>query len=136
MTQPQEWAVWVFDSCCVLCDGGVQYTLKHEKAARIKFVSIQSETGRNLAVTHGIDPDDPDSFLFIENGVALEKSDALIALSRHLNGPARMVAWAEPLPKGLRDFVYGMIARHRYRLFGRKDSCIVPRPEHAHRFIL
>lgn len=136
MKQDGQQAIWVFDSQCVLCDGGVQYTLKNERAASIKFVSIQSGEGRDLAAKYDIDPDDPTTFLFIENGQALQKSDAIIALSRHLKGPARLVALVKPVPKGLRDFAYGFIARNRYRMFGRKDTCIIPSAETRHRFSL
>lgn len=132
----QQSAIWVFDSQCVLCDGGVKYTLKHEKAPSIHFTAIQSAEGRALAQKHGIDPDDPTTFLFIENGVALEKSDAVIALSQHLNGPARLVTASKILPKALRDCGYGLIAKYRYRLFGRTDTCILPTSETRHRFSL
>lgn len=140
MNPGKDHAIWVFDSHCVLCEGGVRYTLKHEKTDSIRFVALQSREGRDLAVRHGLDPDDPATFLFIENGKALEKSDAVIALSRHLNGPAGIATFIAPLvrilPKGIRDFAYEIVARNRYRLFGRKDTCIVPSAENRHRFSL
>lgn len=132
----EQLAIWLFDSQCVLCDGGVHYTLRHEKSPSIQFVAIQSAQGRALAHKHGLDPDDPTTFLFIENGTALEKSDAVFALARHLNGPARLVLAAQILPKILRDVGYSCIAKHRYRLFGKKDACILPSAETAHRFVL
>ncbi|WP_195818372.1 thiol-disulfide oxidoreductase DCC family protein [Roseobacter sp. MH60115] len=127
-------STWVFDSLCVLCDGGVQYTLKHEKTDSIRFVAIQSQEGRDLAVTHGIDPDDPVTFLFIENGAALEKSDAILALARHLNGPARLILLTQCLPRRFRDIGYDLLARNRYRLFGKRDDCILPTAANRHRF--
>ena len=136
MTQHPPSAIWVFDSQCVLCDGGVQYTLRHEKAPSIQFVAIQSPEGRALARQHGVDPDDPTTLLFIENGIVREKSDAVIALSRHLNGPARLFALSKIVPAPIRDVVYGLIAKHRYRLFGKKGACIVPTVENKHRFTL
>lgn len=136
MTAADNPAIWVFDSACVLCDGGVHYTLKHEKTESIRFVSIQSDVGRALAREHGLDPDDPQTFLFIEDGRAFEKSDAVIALARHLKGPAGWVSRARLLPKPLRDLAYLLIARNRYRLFGRKTTCMVPTPETRHRFVL
>ena len=129
-------AIWLFDSACVLCSKGVQYTLGHEKKATIRFIAIQSGEGRQLAQHHNVDPDDPATFLFIEGGMALEKSDAVIALSRHLNGPARVVPIFRFIPKSWRDAAYGLIARNRYALFGKVDQCIVPRPDQANRFVL
>ncbi|MEO9874298.1 MAG: thiol-disulfide oxidoreductase DCC family protein [Anderseniella sp.] len=128
--------IWLFDGVCVLCNGAVQYTLKHEKEPLIRFVSIQSVEGRQLAVQHGLDPDDPQSFLFIENGEALPRSDGVIALARHLDGPAGLVPLLRFLPKFLRDFAYDRIARNRYRLFGRRSECSIPDAGIRHRFVL
>lgn len=133
---PEAPAIWLFDSHCLLCSAGVQYTLRHEKRASINFWSIQSEKGRALAQAHGVDPDDPTTFLFIEDGQALGKSDAIIALSRHLNGSARLVRITRILPRALRDAVYSVIARNRYKWFGKSDSCIVPSAQTRGRFIL
>ncbi len=129
-------AIWLFDGKCVLCSGGVRYTLRHEKSPSIMFVAILSDAGRALADEYGVDPDDPTTFLFIENGKALEKSDAFIALSRHLKGPARIVPLIRFIPRGWRDWAYGLIARNRYALFGRTDSCMVPTADQRHRFVL
>lgn len=128
--------VWLFDGVCVLCNGAVQYTLKHERRPLIRFVSIQSAEGRQLALQHGLDPEDPQSFLFIENGEALSRSDGVIALARHLDGPAGLISLFGFLPKSLRDFAYDRIARNRYRLFGRKSECPVPDAGIRHRFVL
>ena len=136
MTDGQNDAVWVFDSDCALCDWGVRFTLRYEKSASIRFVSIQSAAGRSLGLSYGVDPDDPGTFLFIENGSAREKSDAFIALARHLRPPAGFLTAIAVVPKPWRDRAYDWIARNRYRIFGRTDACIVPQPEVARRFTL
>lgn len=128
--------VWLYDGVCVLCSGGVRYTLKHERDQRMRFVAIQSREGRDLARRHGIDPDDPESFLFIEQGRALAKSDGVLALLKHLRGPARILLAGQVLPKLMRDWLYERIARNRYRIFGRKSHCELPAPEQRHRFTL
>lgn len=132
----QDNPIWLFDGVCVLCSRGVRYTLRHEKAPLIRFVAIQSDAGRALAMHHGIDPDDPDTFLFIENGQALKKSAAFIALTRHLNGPARMARALRLVPRALRDAAYGFIARNRYKVFGQTDTCMIPHPDQRDRFVL
>lgn len=81
--------IWLFDGVCVLCSRAVQYALKHEKDSVIRFVAIQSEEGREIALEHNIDPDCPDSFLFIEAGKAYRKSDGVLALAAHLNCPTQ-----------------------------------------------
>ncbi len=128
--------IWLYDGVCVLCSGGVHYTLRHERGHEMRFVAIQSREGRELARRHGIDPDNPDSFLFIENGRALPKSDGVLALVAHLNGPARLLLAGRILPKALRDWLYDRVARNRYRLFGQKSSCEMPDPAQRHRFSL
>ncbi|WP_299967768.1 thiol-disulfide oxidoreductase DCC family protein [uncultured Roseobacter sp.] len=128
--------IWLFDGQCVLCSSGVRYTLRHEKTSQIRFVAIQSNEGRTLADRHGIDPDDPATFLFIENGRALEKSDAVIAIARHLNGPARFGRLLRFIPRPLRDAAYTVIARNRYRIFGKTETCMVPHPDQRDRFVL
>jgi predicted DCC family thiol-disulfide oxidoreductase YuxK len=128
--------VWLFDEVCVLCSGAVRYTLRHEKTPRIRFVAIRSDEGRRIAAHHGIDPDDPNSFLFIEDGVALARSAGVLALVRHLTGPARLLRLGRLLPAGLRDRLYDVVAGNRYRLFGRLQACEMPDPEVRHRFVL
>lgn len=128
--------IWLYDGVCVLCSGGVRYTLKHERDHAIRFVAIQSREGRALALAHGIDPDTPESFLFIENGRALAKSAGVLALLDHLDGPARLLLAGRLLPKPLRDWLYDRVARNRYRLFGQKTACEMPDPAQRHRFTL
>ncbi|MEP5729935.1 MAG: DCC1-like thiol-disulfide oxidoreductase family protein [Sulfitobacter sp.] len=129
-------AVWVFDSVCVLCSRGVQFTLKHERKPSIRFVAIGSKEGRRLASQNGINPDDPATFLFIENGQVKEKSDGVIALSQHLRGPIRLCWILKGVPKPLRDAIYDVVARNRYRIFGQMDQCLVPDQDQRHRFVL
>lgn len=133
MTPPPT---WLYDGVCILCSGGVRYTLKHERDHSIRFVAIQSREGRALATSHGIDPDEPESFLFIENGKALAKSDGVLALLEHLDGPARVLLVGRWLPRPIRDWLYDRIARNRYRLFGKKTACEAPDPAQRHRFSL
>lgn len=128
--------IWLYDGVCVLCSGGVRYTLRHERDHEIRFVAIQSEEGRALARRHGIDPDEPDSFLFIEHGQALARSDGVLALAGHLGGPARLLLLGRVLPKRWRDWLYDRVARNRYGLFGRKRSCELPDPAQRRRFTL
>ncbi len=129
-------AIWVFDSHCVLCEGGVQFTLRNERAPTIRFVAITSEEGRSLAQSAGVDPDDPLTFLFIENNQVLEKSDAFIALVGHLKAPASWARIIKCLPRVLRDWAYSLVAHNRYRIFGRKQECNLPSPDQRHRFVL
>ena len=75
--------IYLFDGDCVLCSRAVRYVLEHEREAAFRFVAITSAEGRALAAANGIDPDNPETFLYVdENGRALGKSDAILALTR------------------------------------------------------
>lgn len=128
--------VWLFDGVCVLCSNGVRYVLKHERHHDMRFVAIQSDKGRALARQHGIDPDEPDSFLFIDDGKALAKSDGVLALLRHISGPAQLLRVGAILPKPVRDWLYDRVARNRYRFFGKYNSCMIPDAQARQRFVL
>jgi predicted DCC family thiol-disulfide oxidoreductase YuxK len=128
--------VMVFDGVCVFCSRSVAFILRHERKPLIRFVAIQSAEGRSLALRHGVDPDDPDSFLFIENGVAHPKSGGIIALARHLKAPGNALTTLAFLPRSLRDWLYDRVARNRYRLFGKRVSCMMPTAETRRRFAL
>lgn len=102
----------------------------------MRFVAIQSGEGRALAVANNIDPDKPQSFLYIENDKIFQKSDAALALVKRVGGPGRFLYWARFVPRPLRDWVYGFVAKHRYRIFGKTDQCYVPGPNEKDRFVL
>jgi predicted DCC family thiol-disulfide oxidoreductase YuxK len=128
-------SIIVFDGVCHLCNGWVRFLLRHDRRARFRFASMQSDAGRGLLVAHGIDPDDPASFLLLEAGIARTDSDAILRVLATLGGPWRAAALLRILPSALRDPVYRWVARHRYRLFGRRDACSMPSPETAARFL-
>ena len=132
---PLDAAIWLFDEECVFCSGAVAFTLRNEKQPSIRFVAIRSPQGRALALENGIDPDNADTFLFVENGVALGRSDGAIALAGHLRAPASWIRFAAVLPRVVRDAAYGWLARNRYRIFGRQQ-CLMPDPAQRARFIL
>ncbi len=133
---PEAAPSWVYDGVCMLCDWSTRYALANEITPSIRFVAIQSEEGRALAHANGVDPGNPETFLFIENGRVLKKSEALFAIARQLRGPARLAFLARLSPRCVNDFVYDRIARNRYRWFGRKAACAAPDPTQRHRFVL
>lgn len=104
----------------------MQYVLRHERRPDIRFVAIQSDEGRALAIRFGVNPDDPETFLFIDQGRALARSDAVLALLGHVRGPARLLLIGRWIPRAWRDRLYDVVASRRYRLFGRHSSCAVP----------
>lgn len=137
----------LFDGTCNLCNGAVQFMLDHERGRELRFAALQSESGRAvltqamgeaaaLAIVHGASGDgDPDSVVLVEGGVAYTHSTAGLRIARYLRAPWRWAFALVVVPRFLRDAVYRFIARHRYRWFGRSETCRVPTPELRARFL-
>lgn len=129
--------VIVYDGVCLLCSRWVRFLLQHDHEGHYRFASMQSESGRHLLQTHGLDPDSPFSMLLVEDGQGYTDTTAIARVLRGL--PRRRWHWFGRLmlwvPRTLRDVAYRFVARHRYRLFGRSDQCFVPSPEQLSRFI-
>ena len=120
----------VFDGVCVLCNGWVRFLLRHDRVGRYRFAAMQSDAGRTLLAVHGLDPDDPVSFLLVEGAQAWTDTEAIVRVLSGLGGFWRAARLLRLLPKRLRDAGYRAVARNRYRWFGRHESCVVP-PVHA-----
>jgi predicted DCC family thiol-disulfide oxidoreductase YuxK len=127
--------VIVFDGVCALCSRWVRFLLRFDRHGRYRFAAMQGTHGRRLMRAHGLDPDDPLSFLLVEHGHAHTDTDAIVRVLAGLGGPWRLVALARLLPRSLRDRGYRWLARNRYRWFGRHGSCYLPSPEQVQRFL-
>lgn len=127
--------VIVFDGVCALCSRWVRFLLRFDRHGRYRFAAMQGTHGRRLMRAHGLDPDDPLSFLLVEHGHAHTDTDAIVRVLAGLGGPWRLAALARLLPRSLRDRGYRWLARNRYRWFGRHGSCYLPSPEQVHRFL-
>lgn len=119
----------LFDAECVLCSANAQFVLRHDRARRFRLASMQGEVGAALYRAHGLDPADPASMLVVEDGRVRRDSDAVLSIYEGLGGPWRLLGVLRLAPRPLRDPVYRWVARNRYRLFGKRDSCWMPPPE-------
>jgi len=129
-------AVWLFDGVCNFCSASVSLVLRLDSQGAVRFSPMQSAYGRALAERCGIDPEAPSTFLFIDAGRALGRSDAVIALLRRLPAPWRWAAAARFIPKPWREAAYDWLAVNRYRLFGRRKTCRMPTEAERARFIV
>ncbi len=125
----------LFDGECVLCSANAQFVLRHDKAARFRLASIQGIAGAALCRAHGLDPDDPTSILVVDGARVRRDSDAVLAIYEGLGWPWRALTALRLAPAVLRDPVYRWIARHRYRLFGKRTSCWIAPPEYQNRIL-
>jgi predicted DCC family thiol-disulfide oxidoreductase YuxK len=114
----------------------VQLALRLDRKGVLWFTPLQSPFGRVIAARHGLDLDNPDSFLFFDRGRPLDVSDAVLALARRLGAPWSAFAYLRVIPKPWRDAAYLLLACNRYRLMGKRETCMVPTPAQRARFIL
>lgn len=134
-TEPRWSHLLLFDGVCNLCAGSVQFVLMHDQNGLIHFCSIQSELGSKLYQEQGFDPAEPQSMLFITPTGVYSKSDAALKLAEVMGGPLSWLRFLKVIPRPLRDRAYLFIAANRYRFFGKKDHCWLPRPEWRSRFV-
>jgi predicted DCC family thiol-disulfide oxidoreductase YuxK len=127
--------VIVFDGVCVLCSRWVKFILARDPHARYRFAAMQSASGRMLLRDHGLDPDDPVSLLLFDGARPWTDTEAILRVVTRFGGAWRLAALARIVPRRARDFLYRNVARRRYRWFGKRDSCLMPTPETADRFL-
>lgn len=127
--------ILLFDGYCNLCNGCVKFVLKHEKNDLISFASLQSETGEKLLKQYNIDPNVTDSLVLIENGTASIKSSAALKLTKYMKGLYPLCMGFMIIPPFIRNWVYDFIAKHRYKWFGKSDTCMIPDKNIANRFL-
>ncbi|WP_017167310.1 DCC1-like thiol-disulfide oxidoreductase family protein [Xanthomonas phaseoli] len=128
---PAAQATIVFDGVCLLCNGWVKFLLRHDRRGRYRFAAMQGQAGRALLQQYGLDPDDPLSFLLVDATGAWTDSDAIVRVLAGLGGLWRLSG----VLRLARDLGYRLIARNRYRWFGRSDHCLLPTPEQHARFL-
>lgn len=125
----------VMDGECTLCSFGARLVHWLDRSQDIRICQIQTELGQKLLQEHGLDPIDPESWLFIEDGIASRDFDALIRVGERSGGKGNILRLLRVIPKPMRDRLYLWIARNRYRLFGRKQMCEIPDPALQRRMI-
>ena len=130
----------LYDGMCGLCRCLVCMVLKRDRVGIFRFASLQSGLGREVVKRSGRDPDVLETFYVLpdyqtHSPALLSRADAALFLLRRIGGPWRAFGVLSVLPHRVLDWAYDLIARNRYRLFGRYESCFVPDASHRSRFI-
>lgn len=125
----------VFDAECVLCSANAQFVLRHDWQGRFRLASMQGEVGAALYRKFGIDPADPDTLIVVSGDKVLRDTAAIFAIWSGLGWPWRALTIFRLIPAALRDGLYRLVARNRYRLFGERQTCWMPAAEHADRVL-
>jgi predicted DCC family thiol-disulfide oxidoreductase YuxK len=125
----------LFDGICNLCNGVVQFIIRHDPEGKFKFASLQSESGQALLQKHGLSTTELDTIVYISGDKQYIKSTAALHVLRDLGGFWRLFFLLIIIPEPFRDFVYNRIAGSRYKMFGQRKSCMVPSPVLQQRFL-
>lgn len=125
--------LFVFDGHCGLCSGGVRWLMKADREGRIGFTSAQGELGRALYRHYGVDVDT--TYLLIDRGEAFGMSGGYFRLLPYLGGAWHVWRILGLVPEAVRDAVYRLVARNRYRWFGRHDLCALLTEEQRSRLV-
>ena len=123
----------LFDGVCTLCNGVVRFVIDRDPSGRFQFAALQSDAGRRLL--GGLPQPLPDSFVLFEDGRVFTRSTAALRVVRGLSFPWPLLWVLILLPRPVRDWAYDVVARNRYRWFGRRESCMVPTQEQRARFL-
>lgn len=128
-------SIILFDGVCNLCNRSVNFIIRKDKKDYFRFAPLQSETGKSLLEKYHPLFRENESVVLIESGKVYRKSDAACRVMKHLPGIWKMFSWSIIFPKPLRDSIYDYIASHRYRWFGKRNTCRIPSPEEADKFL-
>ena len=132
---PDDRPIFIFDAQCVLCSRWVELVLRYDHASRYRLLSAQSACGRALYVHYGLDPDNYETNLLLVDGMPLAKSEGSIRLAMDLGLPWSLAGILRVLPRRIADRLYDWLAQNRFRIFGRRDTCYLPRSVDRERFI-
>lgn len=133
---PENKKIILFDGVCNLCNNAINFVIEHDKKDVFRFVSLQSDIGRKMVIERGIDPDILDTIILIDPGVAYyEKSTAALKIAKELSGGYSLLKHFLFLPEIFRDGIYSLVAKNRYKWFGKKESCMIPTPELKAKFL-
>lgn len=141
MTSDLNHKIILFDGVCNLCNGTVVFIIKRDKKNVFKFATLQSEVAHDLLIPFSSNEKNQessnalDSIILLENGKKYTKSSAALRIAKHLSGAYPLLYGLMIIPKFLRDWVYSIIAKNRYKWFGKKESCMIPTPELQKKFL-
>lgn len=133
--KPENKKIILFDGVCNLCSSSVNFVIKRDKRDVFRFAALQEDIGKELVAVHNIDPVKTDSIVFIEHGKAYVKSTAALRASKYLPGAWPLLYGFVIVPRFIRNCVYDIIARNRYKWYGKQESCMIPTPELRSKFL-
>lgn len=131
----QEHPVMFFDGECIFCIKALQFFIGIDKKEKVRYTTLQSEAGIKVREELGLSAD-IDSVVLIDKGEFYIKSDVTFQTFKHLTQPWRALSILRFVPRIIRDFFYDLTARNRYKIFGKRESCIIPDAAQQHLFLI
>jgi len=125
----------LFDGICNLCNNSVQFIIDRDPSAQFQFASLQSPQAQELLKKYHLENGYSESIVLIQGSHIYTASTAALRIARHLSKPWPMLYIFIFIPRSIRDWFYSIIARNRYRWFGRRDTCMAPTPALRQRFL-
>lgn len=127
--------VILFDGGCNLCSASVQFIIERDHENIFKFASLQSNFGQEILKKHHLPSADFDSFILLENNQIYQRSSAALKVAKQLSWPLKAMYVFIIVPSFIRNFVYNVIAKNRYKWFGKKTECWLPTPDLKDKFL-
>ncbi|HBB97450.1 MAG TPA: thiol-disulfide oxidoreductase [Blastocatellia bacterium] len=140
MRESETKAIVLYDGVCGLCNRAVQFLLKRDRHDRLQFASLQSDVAARVLQRHGMDPKSLDTVYAVlnygePNETLLAKGDAFLFFAKVIGGIWGVAQVGRIIPRRVRNWLYDFIARHRYQVFGKSESCMLPDPKQRHKFL-
>jgi len=128
-------AIILFDGECAFCNNSVRWIIKHDPAGHFHFAARQSPVGQRLLAENGLPPEGVESLILIDRGEVSTHSTAVLRIASQLPFPWKMAGVFLLVPRLVRDFFYRAVAKRRYRIAGKMETCSVPTPEQRGRIL-
>jgi predicted DCC family thiol-disulfide oxidoreductase YuxK len=128
-------SIILFDGVCNFCNKTVNIIIKHDRADKFRFAPLQSVYSQDMLFKFGLSQQALSSVILIEEGQLFTKSDAVIKIAHQLSGWPQLFFYMKWIPKVIRNFFYDVLAKYRYRLFGKQISCMVPSKKNQDKFL-
>ena len=140
MPEPESKAIVLYDGVCGLCNRAVQFLLKRDRLDRLQFASLQSDLAGKVLSRHGMDHKYLDTVYAVlnygePNETLLAKGDAFLFFAGVIGGIWSVARVVKIVPRPVRNWLYDFVARHRYQVFGKSESCMLPDPKQRHKFL-
>ena len=140
MREAEAKAIVLYDGVCGLCNRAVQFLLKRDRHDRLQFASLQSDLAAKLLNRHGMNYKSLDTVYAVlnygePNETLLAKGDAFLFFAGVIDGVWSVASVVKVVPRPVRNWLYDFVARHRYQVFGKSESCMLPDPKQRHKFL-